>query len=43
MIKSAKEFFKKLPPKQCCECGTIIAEMHECYDNHCEKCLYEKK
>lgn len=36
------EFYKNLPPKQCCDCGSVIQEQHECYYNHCEECLSEK-
>lgn len=33
------EFFKKLGPKHCTECGEIIEEQHESYLHQCEKCL----
>lgn len=33
------EFLKKLPPKKCNKCGCELKEQHDCYTNHCDKCL----
>lgn len=43
MIQSNQEFFRNLPPKQCCDCGRIIDEQHESYLNHCDHCLRDIK
>lgn len=39
MLENVLDFFRKLPPKKCNECGEVIEEQHECYGNTCDKCL----
>ncbi|HEY4552376.1 MAG TPA: protein YhfH [Bacillaceae bacterium] len=39
MMENIVEFFKKLPPKKCTECGETISEQHECYGTKCDTCL----
>lgn len=38
MLENVIEFFKKLPPKSCTECGSHVDEQHECYGTKCDKC-----
>ncbi|THD16824.1 YhfH family protein [Anoxybacillus ayderensis] len=39
MLEKMSEFYKKSPPKTCCECGKEMEEQHECYGNVCVHCL----
>jgi hypothetical protein len=39
LMTPSTEYFKKLEPKTCTDCGEIIDEQHESYLYQCEKCL----
>ncbi|PLT33596.1 protein YhfH [Bacillus sp. V5-8f] len=41
-MMSPVEFFRKLPPKQCTECGDHIMEQAESYLMECDRCLSKK-
>ncbi|UOY92074.1 YhfH family protein [Ectobacillus sp. JY-23] len=40
MLQNPMEFFRNLPPKNCCKCGKEIDEQHEAYHNQCEDCIH---